>query len=102
MSPSCWSTWSGPPPSRGRDVTSLVPIVGQTARESVMRILVLSDVHANLVALETVLRDAGRVDDVWSVGDIVGYGPRPRECVELVRVLAPHISVIGNHDWASI
>lgn len=67
-----------------------------------MRILIISDVHANLVALEAVLSDAGRVDDVWSLGDIVGYGPRPRECVELVRVLAPNISVIGNHDWACI
>lgn len=67
-----------------------------------MRILVLTDVHANLVALEAVLDDAGRVDDVWSIGDIVGYGPRPRECVELVRILTPNVSVIGNHDWASI
>lgn len=67
-----------------------------------MRILIISDVHANLVALETVVNDAGRVDDIWSVGDIVGYGPRPRECVELVRVLAPNVSVIGNHDWACI
>lgn len=67
-----------------------------------MRFLIISDVHANLVALETVLRDAGRVDDVWSIGDIVGYGPRPRECVEIVRVLTPNISVIGNHDWACI
>lgn len=67
-----------------------------------MRILILSDVHANLVALQTVLDDAGRVDDVWSIGDIVGYGPKPRECVELVRILTPNVSVIGNHDWASI
>ena len=67
-----------------------------------MRILVLSDVHANLVALEAVLGDAGRVDDVWSIGDVVGYGPRPRECVEMVRILTPNVSVIGNHDWACI
>lgn len=67
-----------------------------------MRILIISDVHANLAALEAVLNDAGRVDDVWSIGDIVGYGPRPRECVELVRILTPNISVIGNHDWACI
>ncbi len=67
-----------------------------------MRILVISDVHANLVALETVLDAAGPVDDIWSLGDIVGYGPRPRECVDLVRTLAPNISITGNHDWACI
>lgn len=67
-----------------------------------MRILIISDIHANLVALEAVLNDAGHVDDIWSLGDIVGYGPRPCECVELVRAIAPNISVIGNHDWAAI
>jgi predicted phosphodiesterase len=67
-----------------------------------MRILVISDVHANLVALETVLAEIGPVDDIWSLGDIVGYGPRPRQCVERVREIAPNMSVIGNHDWASI
>jgi len=45
-----------------------------------MRVLVVSDVHANLAALEAVLRDAragGGLDAVWSLGDCVGYGPQP-------------------------
>lgn len=67
-----------------------------------MRILIISDVHANLIALSTILDEIGTVDDIWSLGDIVGYGPKPRECVELVRLIAPNISIIGNHDWASI
>ncbi len=69
-----------------------------------MKILLISDVHANLVALESVLREfrETQLDDIWSLGDIVGYGPRPCECVELVRDIAPNVSVIGNHDWAAI
>ena len=67
-----------------------------------MRILIISDIHANLPALQRVLEDAGEVDEVWSLGNIVGYGPNPRECVEIVRTIAPTISIIGNHDWAAI
>ena len=43
-----------------------------------MRVLILSDIHANLTALEAVLEDAaGRYDAVWCLGDTVGYGPEP-------------------------
>ena len=66
------------------------------------RILIISDIHANLVALESVIDAAGEVDEVWNLGDIVGYGPRPRECVERVIGLKPTASLIGNHDWAAI
>jgi diadenosine tetraphosphatase ApaH/serine/threonine PP2A family protein phosphatase len=67
-----------------------------------VRILIISDIHANLVALSQVLARAGAVDDIWCLGDIVGYGPRPRQCVDLVRDIAPNMGVIGNHDWACI
>ncbi len=63
-----------------------------------MRYLVLSDIHSNLAALEAVLAEAGEVDQVWCLGDLVGYGPDPNECVERIREL-PHICVAGNHDW---
>src|SRR5919202_609499 len=63
------------------------------------RILLLSDIHANLVALETVLAAAGEFDSVWCLGDVVGYGPAPNECVERVRALNP-VCLAGNHDWA--
>ena len=65
-----------------------------------MRVLILSDIHANLIALETVLSDAaGKYDTVWCLGDLVGYGPRPNECIELMQNKAD-VCVMGNHDWA--
>jgi diadenosine tetraphosphatase ApaH/serine/threonine PP2A family protein phosphatase len=65
-----------------------------------MRILVVSDIHANLAAFEAVLADAGAVDAVWCLGDIVGYGPDPNECIARLRELNPIVSLSGNHDWA--
>ena len=65
-----------------------------------MRVLILSDIHANFVALETVIADAaGRYDTIWCLGDVVGYGPAPNECVDFVQSEAA-LCVIGNHDWA--
>ncbi len=67
-----------------------------------MRILVIADVHGNLAALEAVLAAAGPVDRVWCLGDVVGYGPRPRECVERIRERAGPTTVLGNHDAACL
>mgnify|MGYP001181852041 CR=1 FL=1 len=67
-----------------------------------MRILIISDIHANLTALETVLEHAGEVDGTWCLGDLVGYGPDPNECVELVRALPNLTCLIGNHDAAVV
>ncbi|MDW7982818.1 MAG: metallophosphoesterase family protein [Thermomicrobium sp.] len=67
-----------------------------------MRVLVIADVHANLAALEAVLAAAGPVDRIWCLGDVIGYGPRPRECVDRIRQLAPATTVMGNHDAACI
>jgi predicted phosphodiesterase len=67
-----------------------------------MRILVISDIHANLTALETVIEDAGTVDAVWCLGDIVGYGPDPNECVARVRGLPNLVCLLGNHDAAAL
>jgi predicted phosphodiesterase len=64
-----------------------------------MRILIVSDVHANLVALETVLRSAGKFDRIWCLGDIVGYGPEPNACIQTLRSYEL-VCVVGNHDWA--
>jgi len=66
-----------------------------------MRIVVLSDVHSNIVALETVLADAGSFDALWCLGDTIGYGPAPNECVELIRKHAM-ITLTGNHDLACL
>jgi diadenosine tetraphosphatase ApaH/serine/threonine PP2A family protein phosphatase len=64
-----------------------------------VRVAVLSDVHANLHALEAVLAevDAGGFDELWFLGDLVGYGPRPNECTALLRDRAT-VCLAGNHD----
>jgi predicted phosphodiesterase len=64
-----------------------------------VRVAVLSDVHANLAALEAVLVDvdASSVDEIWCLGDLTGYGARPNECVALVRDRADYC-LVGNHD----
>lgn len=65
-----------------------------------MRILITSDIHANLAALEAVLSDAGSVDGIWNMGDCVGYGPQPSQCVSRLRE-AGALWVAGNHERAA-
>ncbi len=67
-----------------------------------MRVLVISDIHANYEALEAVLADAGPADETWCLGDIVGYGPDPNLCVEVVREQPQLTCLMGNHDAAVI
>ncbi|GIK54791.1 MAG: metallophosphoesterase family protein [Chloroflexi bacterium] len=65
-----------------------------------MRVLIISDIHANFAAFETVLADAaGQWDIIWFLGDLVGYGPDPNECVAELKK-HNHISLSGNHDQA--
>ena len=66
-----------------------------------MRIILLSDVHSNLPAFEKVLKEIEKIgyDEIWFLGDIVGYGAEPNECVELLKNFAKEY-VSGNHDWA--
>lgn len=66
-----------------------------------MRIAVVSDIHSNIVAFEAVLNLVGEFDQLWCLGDIVGYGPRPNECVARLAA-AKHLAVAGNHDHAAI
>lgn len=66
-----------------------------------MNVLIISDIHANLTALEAVLADAeGKYEAVWCLGDLVDYGPDPNECVERVRQLPGLQCIRGNHDAA--
>src|SRR5215213_3642293 len=65
-----------------------------------MRIAVLSDVHANVAALDAVLGDAGSVDAVWHLGDVVGYGPEPDAVVDRLRDVGA-VGFRGNHDAAA-
>jgi len=65
-----------------------------------MRYLILSDIHANLTALDTVLSVAkGRWQKAVCLGDLVGYGPDPNEVIDRVRAL-PAVTIRGNHDKA--
>ena len=64
-----------------------------------MRVGLMSDIHANLVALETVLGDMGPVDALWVCGDTVGYGPDPSDVLALL-VERQATLVAGNHDRA--
>ena len=65
-----------------------------------MPILIVSDIHANLAALDAVLRDGGEFEAVWCLGDAVGYGPQPRECISRLRKLDA-VWVAGNHERAA-
>jgi predicted phosphodiesterase len=65
---------------------------------------IIADIHSNLEALTSVLADIDRrggVDRLWCLGDVVGYGPDPHRCIELLRQ-REHVGVAGNHDWAAI
>ncbi len=67
-----------------------------------MRVAVFSDIHANLEALGAVLEHASRqsVDRYVCLGDVVGYGANPNECIELLQSLPECPCVLGNHDAA--
>jgi diadenosine tetraphosphatase ApaH/serine/threonine PP2A family protein phosphatase len=66
-----------------------------------MRVAAITDIHANLPALEAVLSavDETQVDEIWCLGDVVGYGAEPDECADLVRERCS-ICLVGNHDLA--
>jgi diadenosine tetraphosphatase ApaH/serine/threonine PP2A family protein phosphatase len=68
-----------------------------------MRIAVISDIHANLYALEAVLAeiDRERRDELWCLGDLVGYGPHPNEVTEIVAARVD-LCLIGNHDLVAL
>ena len=67
-----------------------------------MKYAILSDIHANLEALQAVLTDAySQADAFICLGDIVGYNPNPNECLRLIQSTC-QLSIIGNHDQAAI
>ena len=78
-----------PPPAlvTATPLTDLAPLLGW-----IVRVAVLSDIHANLVALDAVLAAVGSVDAIWHLGDVVGYGPDPDGVVERLAGLAPSAS----------
>jgi diadenosine tetraphosphatase ApaH/serine/threonine PP2A family protein phosphatase len=66
-----------------------------------VRVAVITDIHANLPALEAVLTaiDRDKVDEIWCLGDTIGYGAEPDECADLVRERC-QLCLVGNHDLA--
>src|SRR3954453_16554271 len=74
-----------------------------TLRSGAARVAVLSDVHGNLPAFTTVIGDIKSVgvDQIWNLGDLVGYGAKPDECVALAREECD-LCLIGNHDLVVI
>jgi len=72
-----------------------------------MRYAVFTDIHANLEALEAVLARIDElaqqepIDQLWFLGDLVGYGPNPNECIIKLRERTD-IVIAGNHDWAAV
>ncbi|HOJ92783.1 MAG TPA: metallophosphoesterase family protein [Dictyoglomaceae bacterium] len=66
-----------------------------------MKIGIISDIHSNLEALEKVYRELEKeVDEIYCLGDIVGYGPNPNECIKYLRHFK--FTVLGNHDAAVV
>jgi predicted phosphodiesterase len=69
-----------------------------------MRYAIIADIHSNLEAFTAVLKDIGKqgkVEEIWCLGDVVGYGPDPHACIELLKQ-CNHVCVAGNHDWGAI
>jgi diadenosine tetraphosphatase ApaH/serine/threonine PP2A family protein phosphatase len=62
---------------------------------------ILSDIHGNLEALSAVLAQLRPSDEVWCLGDIVGYGPNPNECVAAIAARA-QLCILGNHEVAAL
>jgi predicted phosphodiesterase len=74
----------------------------RAGRAEPMRYGIISDIHANLDAFQVVLKRLKDVDAYICLGDIVGYGPDPDECVDIVRGLPGLKCVVGNHDLACV
>lgn len=66
-----------------------------------MRIVLISDIHSNAVALDAVLAALPAHDELWCLGDTIGYGPEPNACLTHMQKLATH-ALTGNHDLASL
>ena len=66
-----------------------------------MRYGLISDIHGNLEALEAALAKLAkeRIDGYLCIGDIVGYGANPKECVRIIEELEPKALIAGNHEW---
>lgn len=67
-----------------------------------MKRAIVSDIHGNLEALDAVMSDIADqdVDQIYCLGDVIGYGPNPRECID--RVMQYELCILGNHDQGAL
>jgi putative phosphoesterase len=65
-----------------------------------LKIVVISDIHSNLVAFQAVIASLPNYDHLLFLGDLVGYGPQPNEVIEQLQQLKPSSALMGNHDYA--
>ena len=62
----------------------------------------ISDIHSNFEALTAVLEDIDRhsINEIYCLGDIIGYGPNPRECID--QIMRCNVCILGNHDQGAL
>ena len=67
-----------------------------------MKRAIISDIHSNLEGLEAVLADiqSQEISEIFCLGDVIGYGPNPRECIDLV--MQTKVCILGNHDQGAL
>ncbi|HEY5311333.1 MAG TPA: metallophosphoesterase family protein [Pirellulales bacterium] len=67
-----------------------------------MKRAIISDIHSNLEALEAVLADiqSQNITEIYCLGDVIGYGPNPRECID--RIMQCKLCILGNHDQGAL
>ena len=88
----------------GAPASNVLQWVYFQVRGGLVRILIVSDIHSNLEAFQSVVDHAssrGGFLQIWQLGDLVGYGPDPAGCIDLLREY-DHIGVAGNHDLAAV
>jgi len=91
--------------ARGRGISLHIPKGLQLTlyAEHIMKTAIISDIHANIEALQAVMADSEsrNVDEIVCLGDVVGYGANPNECVSLISKRCP-VTILGNHDAAAL
>ena len=94
---------TGPSAGRSLQVYPSHVAVSPAGAESFVKRAIISDIHGNLEAFQAVLEDidAHGVDSIICLGDIVGYGPNPCECIKLVRDRCG-VVIMGNHDQGAL
>src|SRR5262245_59673870 len=94
-----WPIGHCPPTGEAEECYSDGGSLSAQSRLAGVKRALISDIHGNLEALKAVLEDIGQqgIQEIYCLGDIVGYGPNPRECIDLVMENC-RLTLLGNHD----